>query len=150
MVGTTIASMMAIESIRMVFSAAATGPCGSKMFMNDRWRTPRLICKIPERKLGSNAGSTIRHRLPANHRHHDAVLSGAGIERIGRRSAGGRLGGTDAAAPSRPARPYRCVLDIGDVWRRHGSGGADLEINRPESLCAVIDRPSSRARCLSP
>src|SRR5579872_1408447 len=54
MVGTTIASMMAIESIRMVFSAAATGPCGSKMFMKDRWRTPRLKCKIPERKLGSN------------------------------------------------------------------------------------------------
>src|SRR6185437_2836794 len=33
MVGTTIASMMATESIRMVFSAAATGPCGSRIFI---------------------------------------------------------------------------------------------------------------------
>ena len=33
MVGTTIASMIAIESIRMVFSAAAIGPCGSRIFI---------------------------------------------------------------------------------------------------------------------
>src|SRR6201994_1957557 len=33
MVGSTIASMMAIESIRIVFSAAAIGPCGSRMFI---------------------------------------------------------------------------------------------------------------------
>src|SRR5215212_8768732 len=32
-VGTTIASMMATESIRMVLSAAPTGPCGSRIFI---------------------------------------------------------------------------------------------------------------------
>src|ERR1041385_7193629 len=32
-VGTTIASMIAIESIRIILSAAATGPCGSRMFI---------------------------------------------------------------------------------------------------------------------
>src|ERR1700760_2628408 len=53
MVGITIASMIAIESMRMVFSAAPIGPCGSRMFIgapnseflltarisqeNDRW-----------------------------------------------------------------------------------------------------------------
>ena len=33
MVGSTIASMIATESIRMVFSAAPIGPCGSRMFI---------------------------------------------------------------------------------------------------------------------
>src|SRR5579862_7740688 len=32
-VGSTIASMMATESIRMVFSAAPIGPCGSRIFI---------------------------------------------------------------------------------------------------------------------
>src|SRR5580704_19694757 len=32
-VGSTIASMIATESIRMVFSAAPIGPCGSRMFI---------------------------------------------------------------------------------------------------------------------
>ena len=35
-VGSTIASMIAIESIRMVLSAAATGPCGSRMFIDPK------------------------------------------------------------------------------------------------------------------
>ena len=33
MVGSTIASMIAMESIRMVLSAAPIGPCGSRMFI---------------------------------------------------------------------------------------------------------------------
>src|SRR5664279_3714392 len=33
MVGTTIASMIATESIRMVLSSAPIGPCGSRMFI---------------------------------------------------------------------------------------------------------------------
>jgi len=33
MVGRTIASMIASESIRMVFSAAPIGPCGSRIFI---------------------------------------------------------------------------------------------------------------------
>jgi hypothetical protein len=33
MVGNTIASMIAMESIRMVLSAAAIGPCGSRIFI---------------------------------------------------------------------------------------------------------------------
>jgi hypothetical protein len=38
MVGSTIASMIASESIRMVLSAAPIGPCGSRM----HHRTPRI------------------------------------------------------------------------------------------------------------
>ena len=45
-VGKTIASMIAIESIRMTFSAAATGPCGSRMFIGasgkDAGRSPAI------------------------------------------------------------------------------------------------------------
>src|ERR1700749_1160799 len=41
MVGTTIASMIAIESIRIILLAAAIGPCGSRMFIGSR--TPRLL-----------------------------------------------------------------------------------------------------------
>src|SRR3954469_18082911 len=36
-----IASMMITESIRIVFSAAAIGPCGSKMFMRSSGVQPR-------------------------------------------------------------------------------------------------------------
>src|SRR5262249_57525559 len=39
-VGSTIASMIAIESIRIVFWAAAIGPCGSRMFIGERLPIP--------------------------------------------------------------------------------------------------------------
>src|ERR1700722_9491310 len=41
-VGKTIASMIAIESIRMTLSAAATGPCGSRIFIGGSRRAPRF------------------------------------------------------------------------------------------------------------
>src|SRR4051812_34584967 len=44
MVGRTIASMIASESIRMVFSAAPIGPCGSRIFIVE-----------PESGTGGNA-----------------------------------------------------------------------------------------------
>src|ERR1700748_1986407 len=44
MVGTTIASMIAIESIRIVLSAAATGPCGSRIFLEVSGRVERTRC----------------------------------------------------------------------------------------------------------
>ena len=49
-VGRTIASMIASESIRMVLSAAPIGPCGSRMFIAEPEietliTVPRLRCR---------------------------------------------------------------------------------------------------------
>src|SRR3954452_2206401 len=66
-VGTTIASMMATESIRMVMSAAATGPCGSNMFIG-RFRVRPCTNAPPLRQFQMGppgAGARLSVSLPA-------------------------------------------------------------------------------------
>src|SRR5258707_7970319 len=53
MVGSTIASMIAIESIRICLSAAAIGPCGSRMFIGQQ--TPAA----PTRRLQERAATGV-------------------------------------------------------------------------------------------
>ena len=50
-VGSTIASMIVSESIRMVFSAAPIGPCGSRIFIavNHRALLPQLVVPVANR-----------------------------------------------------------------------------------------------------
>src|ERR1700719_4332724 len=55
MVGTTIASMIAIESIRIILSAAAIGPCGSRMFIGGGFPPPPCNATPTRSGLGDNA-----------------------------------------------------------------------------------------------
>src|SRR5580704_4016086 len=57
MVGITIASMIAIESIRIVLSAAVIGPCGSRMFIGYRLPTSPVGTNLARSSADHNAST---------------------------------------------------------------------------------------------
>src|SRR5258705_13832326 len=63
MVGSTIASMIAIESIKIVLSAAAIGPCGSRIFI-DRSSLRRPLRFGSDGRVSSTNGACLA-ALPA-------------------------------------------------------------------------------------
>src|SRR5438067_13513846 len=82
-VGRTIASMMAIESIRMVLSAAAMGPCGSKIFIG----TAIPISHTPEPK---RAAVRAVPKTSAGHANGDGGAKRGQIGECGRKPCGVR------------------------------------------------------------
>src|SRR5882757_4272253 len=67
MVGTTIASMIATESIRMVLSAAPMGPCGSRIFIAEPDHEPIATSAPPGRSMAmatTNASQRLSFELP--------------------------------------------------------------------------------------
>ncbi len=77
------------------------------------------------------ARGTVRHRVSADDRCGDTLLSGAWIQCKRRGRAGDRLGRADATTSDRSARLYRRILDAVDVGASDDSGGSEHQADRP-------------------